>query len=425
MKTILICPDRRAETTFLARKTPLALVPVLGPTLLSHWLTTLAERGAKEVIVLASDRPDQIRVAVGLGEFWGLKTEVLAEPGEISAAEARQRFNTGAAGWLAAPYDVVVADHLPMLPEAKLFESAAGFFESMKSWLPIAHKHRVGAREIAPGIWAGLRCKIDSTAKLITPCWLGENVWIGNRALIGPNAFIEDSAMVDCDAEITSSWIGSRTYVGAMTRVRSSLAWADGLLNHQTGSFAEIVDAFLLGDLRGESGFERSSSWFGRLAALLTLILTSPVLLFAWLRNGSGKNLLLRKDAVIPTAMAGTASQRVMEYQELAGVTGFWRRWPQLWSIVRGDFTWVGNQPLTRTQAAQLETEFELLWLAAPVGLFSLADTFGDRDDFGDAARAHSSFYAVHASHRFDREILQRLIMKSPKSLNRNNLNIL
>ena len=87
MKTIVICPDRRAEVAFLSRKTPLALVPVLGPTLLARWLTALAERGVKAVTILASDRPDRIRKEVGHGEKWGLKIEVLAEARELSVAE--------------------------------------------------------------------------------------------------------------------------------------------------------------------------------------------------------------------------------------------------------------------------------------------------------------------------------------------------
>jgi len=406
MKAVVICPDRRAEVAFLARKTPLVLVPVLGPSLLSHWLTTLADGGVKEVTVLASDRPDQVRAVVGRGERWGLKIEVRAEPVEISGAEAQKRFPAE---------KIILADRLPALPDAPLFESYAGFFAALKLWLPLAGSHRVGVRELAPGIWAGLRCKIDPTAKLTAPCWLGENVWVRGGAKIGPDAFIEDAALVDSEAEVAAGWIGPRTYVGALTQVRNSFAWADGLLNHITGSFAEIVDAFLLGDLQGEHGFVRGSPWFGQLAALLLLVLTSPVLIFAWLKNGGAKNLFLKRRAVVPTAVAGTQSLREMNYFELGGFCGKWRRWPQLWSIVRGDFAWVGNRPLTREQAAQLETEFEQLWLAAPVGLFSLADTFGCGNDFDDEARAHASFYAVRASARLDREILRRIILCSSK----------
>ena len=404
MKAVIICPDRRAETAFLARETPLALVPVLGPSVLAHWLGALADRGAKEVTVLAADRPDQVRAAIGRGERWGLKIQVLAEAVEISPAAAHARFPEA---------EIVTADRLPALPDKPLFASYAGFFATLQTWLPQAGKQRVGAREIAPGVWAGLRCKIDPAAKIVAPCWLGENVWIRARATVGPDAFIEDAAMVDNDAEVAASWIGPHTYVGSLTQVRHSLARAGGLLNITNGSFMEIVDAFLLGDLQHERGFVRSSPWLGRLAALAALALTSPVLLVAAAKNGGLKNLFQKKRAVVPTAVAGTKTLREMDYFELGGLTGKWRRWPQLWSIVRGQFTWAGNRPLTRAQAVQLETEFEQLWLAAPVGLFSLADTFGAADHFDDAARAHSSFYAVRANHELDRKILRQIILRT------------
>jgi hypothetical protein len=50
-----------------------------------------------------------------------------------------------------------------------------------------------------------------------------------------------------------------------------------------------------------------------------------------------------------------------------------------------------------------LETEFEQLWLAAPVGLFALADTFGGDGKFDDGAR-------------LAREILRKIFCGLPKS---------
>ena len=77
----------------------------------------------------------------------------------------------------------------------------------------------------------------------------------------------------------------------------------------------------------------------------------------------------------------------------------------------------LGWQPAAHSRAGgKFATEFQQLWLAAPIGLFSLADTFGDPEVFSDEARAHSSFYAVRAAGRMDREIFPRIILRSSKT---------
>ena len=89
----------------------------------------------------------------------------------------------------------------------------------------------------------------------------------------------------------------------------------------------------------------------------------------------------------------------------------FFRSWPQLLNIVRGDFAWVGNRPLGPVEVAQLESEFDRLWLAAPIGLISLADAEGVAGAFTDEARACASFYAVRADWRLDLSILARALL--------------
>src|SRR5206468_11323241 len=84
---------------------------------------------------------------------------------------------------------------------------------------------------------------------------------------------------------------------------------------------------------------------------------------------------------------------------------------PQLWNIARGQFTWVGNRPLSPADAAALANEFERLWLAAPIGLVSLADALGCPQAFSDEARAHASYYAVKANWRLDCSIFLRALI--------------
>jgi len=55
-----------------------------------------------------------------------------------------------------------------------------------------------------------------------------------------------------------------------------------------------------------------------------------------------------------------------------------------------------------------LNTDFEKLWLNAPIGVVSLGDVEGSFDRFDEVARAHASFYATRADWRLDLSILSR-----------------
>jgi lipopolysaccharide/colanic/teichoic acid biosynthesis glycosyltransferase len=102
-------------------------------------------------------------------------------------------------------------------------------------------------------------------------------------------------------------------------------------------------------------------------------------------------------------------------YRQLQGISGLWQRWPELWNIVRGEFAWIGNRPLTREQAGALENDWERLWLAVPPGLFSLADAEGCADPLSDEARAHASFYAVQKDRTVNWRILRRTFARAWK----------
>ena len=73
MKALLICPAKRHSVAALAETVPLALLPMLGKPLLECWLEYLALLGAREISILADDRPEEIRGFVGDGARWGLR----------------------------------------------------------------------------------------------------------------------------------------------------------------------------------------------------------------------------------------------------------------------------------------------------------------------------------------------------------------
>ncbi|HZI33277.1 MAG TPA: sugar phosphate nucleotidyltransferase, partial [Candidatus Binatia bacterium] len=92
MKAILVCPAERETVAALAENIPLVALPVLGKPLVEYWIEHLAALGATEILILAADRPEKVRVLVGDGARWGVGVSVLPEARELTPDEARKKY---------------------------------------------------------------------------------------------------------------------------------------------------------------------------------------------------------------------------------------------------------------------------------------------------------------------------------------------
>lgn len=415
MKALLICPADRPGVARLADNCPLAVAPLLGKSVLEYWIEAQAARGVKQLFVLAADRPDLVRAVVGDGARWGVQLDLVPQARELTIAEARTKFQTAGADDWAPQDDIVLLDTLPGLPDLPLWENYAGWWAAALAWMPhAATPARLGVREIQPGVWAGMNSQIHPAARLQAPCWIGENALVGAGATIGPNAILDDRVVVEDGARVENSVVWPETFVGRLVAVRNSLASGRLLLNHQTTSFVEVPDDFLLGPLDHRRFEPGTVSLSGRLLAVLTMVLTSPLAAVVALIS------LLRGEAPFRLRL-GVRAQRAYRnrahdtfgYYELNGAGNWLRRWPQFWSVARGDLAWVGNRPLRPTQAFGLVNDFERLWLARPPGLISLADAYGCPEGVSAEACAHASFYTVNASWRLDARIVARAMLRA------------
>ena len=415
MKAILICPAERPAVAALSEAGPLASLPALGKPLIAYWIEQLAALEiVKDIRILAADRPELVRAALGSGSRWGLRIEVVPEQRELTPAEAREKYHVNPSdGWVAAPHDINVVEHFPGLPEQPLFTSYADWIAAVRDWIPLTDKtNRVGVREIQPGVFAGLRTRIAPDAKLIAPCWLGDYVFIGPHSIIGPSAVLENRVVVESASEISNSQVGPETFVGALTEVKDSFASGNLLVNWRNNSRTTVPDDFIMCSLGKRRQYPKASGIFGRVLAAFLMLVTLPVaalvVLFAKLRNRESIQEFI---AVRPQLSSTAPPTETFRYYQLATVKGFFRCWPQLWNIIWGDFAWVGNSPLSPAEVAQLSNDFERLWLAAPIGLISLADAEGVTGHFTDEARACASFYAVQANWKLDLSILRRALL--------------
>jgi NDP-sugar pyrophosphorylase family protein len=290
MKTVLICPAVRPAVSQLSEAGPLAIAPMFGECLVNFWIEHVAALGARHVIIIASDRAERVRAAVGDGRRWGVQIEFVAAHAEPEAAEAATRHRPeGETGWLAAPYDIVVMNHLPELNALPLFDSYASWFAALQAWIPRAlTPSRVRVSEVQPNVWVGSGARIAPSAKLQGPCWIGDHVTIEAGAVVGPNAILEDRAVVDAGATIANSVVGPDTFVGRMMSVGQSLASGSLLVNWRTESVLRVPDPFLMCSLVDMPSLMPDNS-VTRAAASLARIATKPLNVVTALFSGPNR----------------------------------------------------------------------------------------------------------------------------------------
>lgn len=384
-KVILICPDKRPSLDFLTAGMPLALAVFIGKPFIDHALDGLVRRGVTHVRMLVSDRPAEVRAYVTNGSAWGLHVELMPEARELSCAEATAKH----AGFDAD--EVIELNALPQAPDIPVLTDAAAWHAARGSLLPVLAPLQIGARETAPGIWMGLRARVDSTARLKAPCWIGPHSMVRAHAVVGPGGFVESDSLIDTHATVESSTVGPRTFLGSMTRLHESVAAGAALMSWRSGSLTRLTDAFLLSPL--DPPHEAASFVVARLLALVILLLTLPLFLVAALMSLCRRQPLMRRNTAVLPSDPGTP-QRTVTWHELAGLRGPLRRWPVLWRIVTGHFAWTGNPPLTPDEASQLDGEFERLWLHTAPGLFTVPEAEGCKAPWDDDARAHAALFA-------------------------------
>lgn len=393
-KVLLICPDERPSLEALTGGVPLALAIYLGKPLIEHAFEGLAGSGVTEVLLLVSDRPSEVRDYVGEGSAWGVKVRISPESTELSPTEAASRHAS-------FEHDAVLTlDSLPQAPDVPIIKDAESWHNSRATLLPLLAANQIGAREISPGIWYGMKARVNSSAVLHAPCWIGSNSIVGSQAIVGPHGYVESDSVIDAHATVENSTVGSRTYLGGMTHLGDSMAAGPVLVNWRNGSQTRLTDAFLLSRL--DPPQEALSSPIGRLLALLVLILTSPLLLLAIF----GRPWRIERVAVLPSGPGDPL--RSITYHEMPALPGKLRRWPYLYRVVTGHFSWTGNPPLTPEEAKLLDGEFESLWLKAGPGLFTAPEAEGCTAPWDDTARAHAALFACQPTSGWRKKILSQ-----------------
>lgn len=400
-RTLLICPADRPGSEFFGARVPLPLLPLLGHTVLDRSLAHLAREGKKTVRIIVTDRPAAIRQHLQGGVPWGIQAEVVTDALERPLAEALARHGD---------QEKDEAINLNIWPTAAqdLWASPQTMLTGLLSCIAPAARETVSMREVGPGIFISTHAQVSSRAALCAPCWIGPRAIVREGAHVGPGAIVENGAWIDSGASVSHSWVGPSTYLGSGLELEGKFAWGTMVMDAGSCVISEIIDPLLMTDLGSRLRTRPGSRWFGRIAAAIMLLLTSPVLVIAWLAARlKGVETVSRRRVISTPCYTNPDHVPTVVTRSLTGLGGIWSRWPELWNVACGEFGWTGNRPLTREQARDLTDDHERLWLATAPGFYSLADDERGLDSFDHWARAHAAWFATCATAR-DRH---RLIM--------------
>ena len=234
----------------------------------------------------------------------------------------------------------------------------------------------VGGKEVQPGVWVSRNAKVHPTAKLRSPAFLGENCRVGAMVEVGPAVSIGKYCMIERDTFVSDSVVFNGSYVGQNLALKGVVVDRSRLINTRWDAEIEGVDELLLGSVFGAPLSTRLLQLVGRLAAVLAVVLFSPLLLVMFVASLLGWIPALVQEMVVETPTVSDAyrwkmfplwsfgSRQVPEDRWGWLQDCVFRFLPGLLSVAAGQMAFTGSAPRTKDQAvrATMAQNFSFLY---------------------------------------------------------------
>ncbi|MDM8566199.1 sugar transferase [Candidatus Halobeggiatoa sp. HSG11] len=402
----------------------IALLPMVGKTVLIHALEAVSEAGLKNASVVISAQAEAIKQQLGDGKRWGLHLDYVLSQGDESIDSLLPRLPTLTDTTLFLRGDVLHSRILAEFLSQASVEWGNPSFKSDCLYASIADKtvaclcrgsitpaalqylgnnppkHDVTAfdgsnynaldslkayhqanldivagrfstismagRDIALGLSAGRHAQV-SPKSLKQGC-----AFVGEESRVHPSAeFVEDvmispRVIVDKEAIIRNSVILPDTYIGELIELNHAIVQGNQLIRVDTGAVTQITDTFLLADLKTTRLNTVLADSLNRVLGGLLLLLSLPLWLLLF---GSKAEKYTLQSNRLEVNELGMRQRRMFETWEYTQRTPILRHLPLLLAVVRGDLRLVGVMPLSPKQASERLESWENVRDSAPSGL--------------------------------------------------------
>jgi hypothetical protein len=403
---------------------PNELLPLLGRSLTQRAVETIVGAGIRNIHVILGEDPQATRSLLGDGTRWGCRIRyhhaLQAEPisalvrrlevctdrvhivgdatqlplgidGQLSGAAdgvgevwtCRADGSTIWTGWARLGGDWLAHCDLPLASEAfaEHLLSTAGINhletpELMSVTTPHDLLEAAGALldRQSPSVTVGHGSRVDPTARLTGPVWIGRDVRIGRDAQIGPGVAIGDGAHINAGSLLSTAMVLPNTFIGDGLAVEDAIAGRGRLASVRHGTVVEVTDPYLLSHASRDSEIG-AAGWPERaLAAALKVVLTPLRLAVGGRWRGPALRIPLTVDnrangAAITLSMADPAGtcgtdgscESLRHFRECF--------FPGLSDVVAGRLRLLGPTPRSRESLAALPEQWRLLYKGGRPGL--------------------------------------------------------
>lgn len=414
--TTLIIPSVSPAASLepLLRRRPLPLLPVAGRELVGYQLDLAASLGFEHVLLLVTDRPEEVRGFVGSGQAWGLGAEVAPVPAGLPVLEQLRRVaRADLEAWVLHPQVLVppVATRERRELPATDWRDAVGWVlvhigagtwtasgdpEPAGSAEPPGHSWRVDSVsayhracmelvadprgavipgfEVAPGIVVSRGSRFSLGAVIEPPVLVAPRARVSHRANLGPAVVVGEDSLIDDDATLRNTVVMPSTYVGRLLEADGVVLDGQTIVTAVDGTVAVIGDDLLLAELDRPAAGGRLAWWASRAAGVALMAPLLPLLGLSLVVARSPR--IVRRRCLshrVRYSVDGGVERLESAFTELRSDRPAPRWLGQLLDVAAGRLALVGNPPLDVEAAANLEPVLVERWLERPAGMFGLA----------------------------------------------------
>lgn len=461
---------------------PLALLPYGWRSFIEAAIEQLADLGVRQIDLVVSSRPEELRQLLGLGERWGVSlrwhlVKDAASPYGVLRAmglDSDQRLLLGQAGRLIseralaallgqdqvaalsherdgvtwAGWASMRADRLLSLPPHS-DERALGSFLCQPQnplllleaaeWVSVSNaqdllqaQHRTMTDEAlarVPATWLQApwgayspEALVQEGALIARPTLVGPGCVVAAGARLGPGTVLTRDVIVSSDATVCSSLVFPDTFIGQGLELDETLVNAQSV-EHLSLGVRTVLPASegLLLDLHATG--TPATSWLSRAVAGLICLLALPWLAVdTLLRSVRGLPLRWQTRLAVAGRDPDTGEVRMQTLRCApagAGGAGHWLAHYGEWlDVLQGRRNWFGVRPRSQSEWYALGRDWQLLLASTPVGCLHAPAWQGDLGDGLEAEAAADVYYVVRQSLAEQWRILRLSLRRTKPGLN-------